>query len=161
MEARKLTKDPALIAQITDDQRRLGFVGKPIPLRFTALDGRRVDAREWRGKIVGIIFFSTWSPPAKAGLIELKRAIDAAGPHAEFVVVSLDSQRAVLEAFLRENSINCPVAWDGKGWDSPLIQALGINAVPTAWLLDRQGFLRSLDALEQPDNQIRQLLGGK
>jgi hypothetical protein len=53
------------------------------------------------------------------------------------------------------------VTWDGKGWDSPLMRALGINSVPTTWLLDKNGILRSLDALEDPNGQIRKLLGGK
>jgi hypothetical protein len=159
-QARKLTKDPALIAQISDDLKRLGFLGKPIPLRFTALDGRRIDAKDWQGRVVAILFFSTWSAPARAGFIELRRATDAVGAGAEFIAVSLDTERAELEAFLRDNGAKCPVAWDGKGWDGPLIQALGINAVPTAWLLDRKGVLRSLDALEQPEEQIRKLLRG-
>ena len=93
--------------------------------------------------------------------MELRRAIEAAGARAELAAVSLDSDRADLENFLHVQGIVCPVAWDGKGWDGPLIQALGINSVPTAWLLDAKGVLRSLDALEDADGQIRQLLGGK
>ena len=161
IEAKKLTKDPELTAQIADDLRRLAFLGKPLPLRFTALDGRRVDVKSWQGKVVGIVFFATWSAPSKAALVELRRAIEAAGARAELAAVSLDSDRADLENFLREQGIACPVAWDGKGWESPLMQALGINSVPTTWLLDTKGVLRSLDALEDPAGQIRKLLGGK
>ena len=49
------------------------------------------------------------------------------------------------------------MTWDGNGWDGPLMKALGINSVPTTWLLDRNGVLRSLDALDDPDSQIRRL----
>jgi len=160
-QAKALTKDPGLTAQITDDLRRLGFLGRVIPLRFTALDGRRIDVKNWQGKVVAILFFSTWSAPSKAGLLALQRAATAAGPGVEFMVVSLDTDRTELEAFIRDHSLKCPVAWDGKGWDGPLIQALGINAVPTAWLLDQKSVLRSLDALEQPEEQIRKLLLGR
>ena len=38
------------------------------------------------------------------------------------------------------------------------MQALGINALPTAWLLDGKGVLRSLDALDDPADQIRRLI---
>jgi len=161
LRAKKLTKDPELSAQIADDLRRLGFLGKPLPLRFTALDGRRVDVKEWRGKVVGIVFFATWSEPSKAALLALRRAVEAAGPGAELAVISLDAERDALENFLRGNGITYPVTWDGKGWDGPLMRALGINAVPTTWLLDKNGILRSLDALEDADGQIRKLLGGK
>ncbi|MEO6789296.1 MAG: hypothetical protein ABI318_24490, partial [Chthoniobacteraceae bacterium] len=65
LRAKRLTKDdPGLTAQITDDLRRLAFLGKPLPLRFTALDGRRVDVKSWQGKVVGIVFFATWSEPS-------------------------------------------------------------------------------------------------
>jgi hypothetical protein len=159
LEVRKLTKDPGLTAQIADDLKRLTFLGKPLPLRFTALDGRRVDVKGWSGKVVGIVFFATWSEPSKTAFAELRRAIEAAGARAELAAISLDSSRTELEKFLREQGISCPVAWDGKGWDGPLMQALGINSVPSTWLLDTKGVLRSLDVLEDPDGQIRRLLG--
>jgi hypothetical protein len=161
LRAKKLTKDPGLTAQITDDLRRLALLGKPLPLRFTALDGRRVDVKSWQGKVVGIVFFATWSAPSKVALAELRRAIGAEGARAQLAAISLDSDRAVLVNFLRAQGITIPVAWDGKGWDGPLMQALGINSVPTTWLLDKNGILRSLDALEDTDGQIRRLLGGK
>ena len=161
LRAKRLTNDPGLTAQIADDLRRLAFLGKPLPLRFTALDGRRVDVKSWEGKIVAIVFFATWSAPSKAALMDIRREIEAAGARAELAAISLDSDRAELENFLRAQGIACPVAWDGKGWDGPLMQALGINSVPTAWLLDTNGVLRSLDALEDPAGQIKRLLGGK
>ena len=161
LQAKKLTNDPGLTAQIADDLRRLAFLGKPLPLRFTALDGRRVDVKSWQGKIVAIVFFATWSAPSKTALVDIKRAIEATGARAELAAISLDSDRADLENFLRAQGIACPVAWDGKGWDGPLMQALGINSVPTTWLLDTDGVLRSLDALEDPAGQIKRLLGGK
>ena len=160
-QAKKAAKDPALAAQIADDQRRLGFLGRPLPLRFTALDGRRVDVTAWRGKVVGVVFFATWSAPSVAALKQVHDAVVEAGPRAELVAISLDSARAPLDAFIRDNALPFPIAWDGKGWDGPLIQALGINAVPTAWLLDPKGVLRSLDALEDTSAQMRRLLGGK
>jgi hypothetical protein len=161
LRAKKLTKDPGLTAQITDDLRRLGFLGKPLPLRFTALDGRRVDVKNWQGKVVGIVFFATWSAPSRVALAELRRTIEAEGARAQLAAISLDANRADVENFLRAQGITIPVGWDGKVWDSPLLQALGINSVPTAWLLDTKGVLRSLDALEDPAGQIRRLLGAK
>ena len=157
--AKRMTKDPDLTAQIADDLRKISFIGRPLPLRFTAIDGRRVDVKAWQGKVVAVVFFATWSAPSKAALISLQRDTEASG--AELAAISLDSDRADLENFLRTKGITCPVAWDGKGWDGPLMQALGINSVPTSWLLDPKGVLRSLDALEDTEGQIRRLLGGK
>jgi len=161
LQAKRLAKDPGLTAQIADDLRRLAFLGKPLPLRFTALDGRRVDVKSWRGNVVGIVFFATWSAPSKDGLAQVGQAIEAAGGRAKLVAVSLDSDRGALEEFVSKTGLPCPIAWDGKVWDGPLMQALGINSVPTTWLLDMKGVVRSLDALEDTAGQINRLLGEK
>lgn len=157
--AKKMTKDPDLNAQITDDLRKIAFLGRPLPLRFTALDGRRVDVKTWQGKVGVIVFFATWSAPSKTALTTLRRETETSG--AELAAISLDADRAELENFLSAQGITCPVAWDGKGWDGPLMKALGINSVPTTWLLDPKGTLRSLDAMEDTAGQIRRLGGGK
>ena len=46
---------------------------------------------------------------------------------------------------------------DGKGWESPVVRDLGINGLPTVWLLDGKGRLRSLNALEGAAGKARQL----
>ena len=158
LNAKKLAQEPELKAQIADDLKRLGFFGKPLPLRFTALDGRRVDAKDWRGKVVALVFFATASEPSKIGFMDLQRVVEKTGGNALLVAVSLDTGRDALETFLRQQNATCPVAWDSKGWDGPLIRALGINALPTAWLLDQRGVVRTLDALDEPAAQIRRLL---
>jgi thiol-disulfide isomerase/thioredoxin len=160
-DADKVVTDPVVKAQIDDDRKRLAFLGKPLPLRFDAFDGRPVDAKDWRGKVVAIIFFATWSEPSKAAFVELQEAVEKVGSNAQLVAVSLDAERTALESYVRERKARCPVAWAEKGWNSPLIRALGINALPSAWLLDRQGIVRSLDALDGPAAQIRRLLGSE
>lgn len=153
LSAQKNTKDPGTLAQIADDLKRLSFFGKVLPLRFTALDGTRVDAKDWRGKPAIIIFFATWSAPSKKAFADLQR--ESAGT--VFIGVSLDSDRKLLDAFLAGQNVKSPIAWDGKGWDSPLVQALGINALPTTWLLDKDGVLHSLDALDETAGQLKKL----
>ena len=36
-------------------------------------------------------------------------------------------------------------------------RALGINAVPTVWLLDKKGNVRTLDPLDGPEELLQQL----
>ena len=35
---------------------------------------------------------------------------------------------------------------DGHGWSGEAVRALGVNALPTVWVLDRDGNLLSLNA---------------
>lgn len=158
-DAQRLTRDDELKARIADDLRRSGLLGQPVPLQFKPAGATGIDLRDYRGKIVLLIFFAGWSPPALEALDALQRA----GPQlpkgqVQFVGVSLDTKPDRLVALVQEKKITWPVVCDGRGWESPLVRSLGINAVPTVWLLDREGRLRSLNGLEGTVAQVRQLL---
>ena len=75
--------------------------------------------------------------------------------------VSLDTKPEPLGELLKSRSVAWPVIRDGKGWESPLIRGFGINTLPTVWLVDREGKLRSLDALENTAGQIQKVLGAR
>jgi thiol-disulfide isomerase/thioredoxin len=153
-DAKKLTKDPDVLAQIADDLKRLSWLGKPLPLKFTGLDGARIDVKDWRGKPVLVVFFATWSEPSRTVFAQMQQVATETG--AGFVGVSLDADAGALTKFLAAQKSRAAVAWDGKGWESPLAQALGVNSVPSAWLLDKRGVVRSLDALEAPEEMVRE-----
>ena len=79
----------------------------------------------------------------------------------QVIAVSLDPKPEPLGELLKSKTFAWPVIRDGQGWESPLIRSFGINALPTVWLLDREGKLRSLDGLENTGGQIRRLLDAK
>ncbi|MEK0451897.1 MAG: hypothetical protein RL088_4165 [Verrucomicrobiota bacterium] len=156
-DAEKLAVEPELKAQLADDRKRLGLLDKPIGLRFTAIDRTNFDIREHLGKVVVVLFFATASEPAKAAFSDLGEII-AQYEGVKWAAISLDPQKAPLEAFLRQQKTRPQTGWDGKMWGGELVQALGINTLPTVWIFDKQGVLRTLDGLEQADRQISRLL---
>jgi thiol-disulfide isomerase/thioredoxin len=158
-QARDAARDQELRARIDDDLRRLNLLGERIAMRFEAPDGTAFDVADHRGKVVVLVFFATWSPPSIEALAAMREAL--AGQPAgkvQFFGVSLDLDRVPLEGYLRSEGIGWPVICDGLGWESPLVRQHGINALPTAWLLDREGRLRSLDAAEGTAGQVREIL---
>ena len=159
LDAQALAQDEQLKARIADDLRRIELLRQPIAFSAPALDGATLDLADYRGRLVILCFFARWSEPSIEALEKLKKA--TAGSRKETVQligVSLDTKREAVVALLKEKGIAWPVAFDGESWESSRIRALGINALPTVWLLDREGRLRSLDALEGTADQIRQLL---
>jgi hypothetical protein len=154
-EAKAKTKDPGVLEQVADDFKRLAWLGKPLPLRFTGLDGTKVDIKDWRGKPVVLVFFATWSAPSRQVFSSMRTLAEHSG--AGFIAVSLDTDAAALAKFLGPPESRPPVGWDGRSWQGPLIQALGINALPTVWFLDKQGVVRTLDPLDAPEELLRQL----
>lgn len=158
-DAQALAKDEQLRAQIGDDLKRLDLLGQLLPLSFTAAQGGSFDMAEARGSVVIVAFFAVWSPQSVAAL-DTVRDVSAKLPKdaVRLIGVSLDAKPEPLAALLRQKAVTWPVAYDGKGWESPLIRSLGINALPTVWLVDKQGRLRSLNGLEATASQVRQLL---
>jgi peroxiredoxin len=156
-EANRLTANPELKAQIADDLKRLALLGTVLDLRFTGVDGLKHDVKDYRGKPVLVLFFATTSEPARTVFAEVQSAIETFGDGVAFIGVSLDAKREDVVKFLEERKINLPVAFDGKGWNGPTVTRLGVNAVPSAWLLDKKGVVRTLDALENTPGLVRQL----
>lgn len=158
-EALVATSEEALKARIRDDLNRLSRLGRPVDLKFTALDGQVVDLKALRGKVVVLVFWSAESPHSLLWLRGFRTAYDGLPKEGLCVVtVSLDEKRGAVEERLRELRADWPTHFDGKGWDGALARSLGINALPTVWIIDRKGNLRALNARENFETWIRQLL---
>lgn len=158
-DAQALATDEELKGRIADDLKRVRLLGNEVPLNFTCVQGREIKAEDLRGRPVFVIFFAEFSPPSTAALATLQRAVAELPKGVVRVVgIDLDEKRETLAALMKTRGIAWPVAFDGKSWQSPLVRDLGINALPTVWLLDARGRLRSLNALDGAAAKARQLL---
>jgi hypothetical protein len=159
-DARALATDQTLIAQINDDLKRVGLVGETVPLRFTTVQGTLFDLQQCRGSVVLVVFFAVWSAESVTALDRIRVATSKLSRSSVRIIgISLDARREPLVALINARNLTWPVAFDGKGWESPIVRSLGINTLPAAWLFDQRGRLRSLNALEGTAGQIKQLLG--
>ena len=157
-EAEKTAVEPDLKAQLADDRKRLRLVDKPLGLNFTGIDGTKFDIKAQRGKVVIVLFFATWSEPSREAFAELKEIV-LKNEGTTWAAISLDREKTVLEGFLRQHKNKIAVGWDGKVWASPFVQTLGINSLPTVWIFDKAGVLRSLDGMDETEKQISALSG--
>jgi hypothetical protein len=149
--------DPSLKRRLEDDIRRLDLLGKPVNLSFRAIDGSVVDLSRDRGKVVAIVFWAADSAPC---LVWMRDFVTyAAGiPDLKVVGISLDRDRGDLEAAVRTLKINWPMAFDGRAWEGHIVREFGINALPTLWLIGGQGNLETLNARDNYQLKIRELL---
>ncbi len=151
-------------ARISDDLKRLALLGRPVTVQGATAEGLAVDAAQFRGKVVLVYFFAGWSPPSLAGFQEvayLRKTFSA--QQLGIIGVSLDPTREALASTLKDREktgtgLNGQVIWDGKVWESPLVRGLGINALPTLWILDKRGNLRTLNAQTESETLVRSLL---
>ena len=116
------------------------IMGRKPEIRFTALDGREVDVAKLKGKVVLLDFWATWCGPCVAGIPELREVYDRFYDRGfEVVGISLDTDRSALERFVKEKGLPWPQYFDGKGWDNTIAAKYGIHAVPSLWLVGRDG----------------------
>lgn len=163
LEAQPLATTDETKSRIADDLRRVDLLGEVIALAGpSTTDGKPIDIAQYRGRVVIAAFFATWSPQSILALDSLKRSIAPfSKEHVQLIGISLDTKPEPLGELLKSRTVTWPIIRDGKGWESPLIRGLGINTLPTVWLIDREGKLRSLDALDDTSAQIRPHVHGK
>lgn len=146
--------------RIADDMKRLALLGKPVAIRGSDLSGAVVDSAAHKGKIVVVYFFAGFSPGSLDGLAGIN-ALRAAFPadQVEVIGVSIDPTPDAARAVFQAKGVAWPVIWEEKGWQSPLLRSCAINALPTTWVLDRTGALRTLNARgESAARLVRALL---
>jgi hypothetical protein len=159
-DARALSKDEALNRRIADDLARIALLDKPLDLKFETLDGRTFDTAALRGNVVVIVFWAADSPPSFLWMQGFRRAVDKLPKDGlRIATVSLDTDRSVLARRIKDFQMaGWPTGFDGKGWDGPSVRRLGINSLPTVFVLDKAGRLRALNARDNHDLLIRRLL---
>lgn len=160
--ALEMARTEELRARILDDLKRLEFLGQPVAVTGTTSDGTKIDIAGMRGKVVLVYFFAGWSAPSIAGLDEVAYLRRTFPPQSLAAVgVNLDSTKEDLQTLCQKHAIDWPVIWESQSWESPLVRSLAVNALPTLWILDKHGNLRTLNARTESEGLVRSLLKEK
>lgn len=120
-----------------------GIVNSKAP-EFTLNDlgGKPVSLSDFRGKVVFIDFWASWCPPCKKEFPELNSFIKGYAPNAVVLAVNVDRKRSHVDDFLSRMSGlsgNFHVLLDP---DSTIIPRYGARAMPTSFILDKEGVIR-------------------
>jgi len=131
---------------------------EPVPDFSFELNGRAMRLADLRGQVVLLNFWATWCPPCVAEMPSLERLHQRLGPRGLTVLgVSVDTDRAAYENFLRDYKITFPNVRDP---DRRISALYGTFMYPETYIVDRQGRLvrKVIGALEWDDPQVLDFL---
>jgi thiol-disulfide isomerase/thioredoxin len=153
------SKDPRLAGEA---QRRLAakeLMTKPLELKFTSVDGAEIDLAKLRGKVVLVDFWATWCGPCR---VEIPNVVNTYKKHHpkgfEIIGISLDRDKDKLLAYTKEQQMTWPQYFDGRVWENEISSRFGITGIPTMWLVDKKGYIRTMEARADLDGQVAKLL---
>lgn len=126
-------------------------VGAVAPdFRLQSTDGRTMSLSDLRGHVVVLNFFATWCPPCRAETPDMVAAAKKySGSDVVFFGVDDREQTELVSVWAKGKGVKYPLVMDKTG---SVEEAYDVRAIPTTYILDRNGVIRyrQLDELESP-----------
>ncbi len=136
-------------------------IGSAVPeISLPDTKGQVVSLSSLKGKVVLIDFWASWCRPcrlANPGVVRLYNKYKAKG--FEVFGVSIDDDKLEWIKAIKKDKITYSQVNDNTGFDSKILSAYMIDAVPTTFLLDKQGNLVVVDPEgKKLEKLVKQLL---
>lgn len=139
--------------------RAKAALDRPLEIAFAAADGSAVDVQKMKGKVVLLDFWASWCGPCIASLPEvIKLYEDYHEKGLEILGINLDKDRKAMDGAIQKFRIPWKHYFDGKGWGNKYAIQYNVTGIPSMWLVDKRGILRTMNARENLEDKVKELL---
>jgi peroxiredoxin len=121
-------------------------VGKIAPnISGEDLLGKGIELAAYRGKVVLLVFWSSWCGPCMARVPDEKKLVDHFGAR-PFVIIGVngDEDKEVARKTAAEKGITWRSFWN-NGPDGPITKEWNLRGWPTTYVIDAEGVIRDCD----------------
>lgn len=120
--------------------RRLGSIGKSLPLSGTTFAGKRIDlnAAPYKGRYTLVHYWTTWSSP-EGEIAQVEALRKKYRGKFQVVGVNLDTDLAAAKRFAASTRASWEHLYDEKGLDGNLATSIGVINLPLMLLIDDRG----------------------
>ncbi|MCL2117979.1 MAG: redoxin domain-containing protein [Planctomycetaceae bacterium] len=119
---------------------RMDAVGKEFPFQGTSSTGSAINVNQYKGKIVLLYFWASWSDPSGTEAAAMKR-IQALYERdgLSIIGVNMDETAEAMQAYVTQHATKWPNIHEPGGQDSRPAVAAGVNVPPFFILIDKDG----------------------
>ena len=130
------------LIQLDKQLRGLKFAMKGAKLpdfKATDINGNAVSSQSLKAELNIIAVWSMWNYESQSMVRKFNDMKKEYGGRLALIGISMDARKEDCSKFLERDSMRWSTVCDGRMWDSPLVQQLGITDVPGNIFIDRQG----------------------
>jgi len=120
--------------------RRMNLAGQELELKGTSLAGGSIDAKQFRGKVLLVIFWSSWCKPCTEDLPQIQELYSKYHSQGFDVLgINLDATPDLAEAYTKQHKIEWAHIHEEGGLESAPARDFGVISLPTMFLVDQAG----------------------